>query len=198
MRVSGRISYVHVPDEKRRKLNLKLEKCVLVGYSYEQKSYKCYNPRTKQVRVNRDVVFDESPSWYLPSTPNLNSNLSSEDEVSEAEMPPDECEIETLEASPILFRLSRLNERLSRRDPLDAETSSSGHSVVHSPRRKLRRRLTRKENGKKKMPAYDTDRVESNRRESDSKKVKPVSARKASSSANEQLRRSTRQKNPVV
>ena len=29
------IAYVHVPDEKSRKLEPKLEKCVLVGYSYE-------------------------------------------------------------------------------------------------------------------------------------------------------------------
>ena len=102
-------------DAKRRKLDPKSKKCVLVDYSYEQKGYNCYNPRTKQVRVNRDVVFDESPSWYLPSTPNLNSNLSSEDEVSEAEMPPDEREIRALEESLISFWLSGSYERLSRR-----------------------------------------------------------------------------------
>ena len=60
LRVFGSIAYMHVPNEKRRKLDPKSEKCVLVGYSYEQKGYKCYNPRTKQVRVSRDVVFDES------------------------------------------------------------------------------------------------------------------------------------------
>ena len=83
MRVFGTIAYVHVPDEK----------CVLVGYSYEQKGYTCYNPQTKQVRVSRDVAFDESASWYLASTPTPNSNPSSEDEVREAEMSPNECEI---------------------------------------------------------------------------------------------------------
>ena len=35
LRVFGSIAYVHVPDEKRRKLEAKSEKCVLVGYSYE-------------------------------------------------------------------------------------------------------------------------------------------------------------------
>ena len=81
----GSIAYVHVPKEKRRKLDAKAEKCISVGYSDEQKGYKCYNPRTKQARVSRDVVFDESASWYLPPTPDLNSNPSSDDEVSEAE-----------------------------------------------------------------------------------------------------------------
>ena len=74
---------MHVPDEKRRKLDPKSEKCVLVGYSYEQKGYKCYNPQTKQVRVSQDVIFDESATWYLPLTPTPNSNPITEDEVNE-------------------------------------------------------------------------------------------------------------------
>ena len=58
LRVFDSIAYVHVPKEKRRKLDAKAEKCILVGYSVEQEGYKCYNPRTKQARVSRDVVFD--------------------------------------------------------------------------------------------------------------------------------------------
>ena len=92
LRVFGSITYVHVPKEKRRKLDAKAEKCILVGYSDEQKGYKCYNTRTKQARVSRDVVFDESASWYLSPTPDLNSNPSSDDEVSEVEMPLNERE----------------------------------------------------------------------------------------------------------
>ena len=68
LRVFGSIAYVPVPTEKRRKLDTKAEKCILVGYSDEQKGYKCYNPRSKQARVSRDVVFDESASWYLSNT----------------------------------------------------------------------------------------------------------------------------------
>ena len=59
---------VEIPDEKRQKLNPKLEKCILIGYSLEQKGYKCYNPSTRKVLVSRDVVFDESASWYAPET----------------------------------------------------------------------------------------------------------------------------------
>ena len=36
-RIFGAISYVHIPDEKRQKLDPKLEKYILVGYSLEQK-----------------------------------------------------------------------------------------------------------------------------------------------------------------
>jgi hypothetical protein len=87
LRVFGSIAYVHIPKEKRKKLDTKAEKCILVGYSDEQKGYKCYNPQTKRACVSRDVVFDESASWYLPSIPQPVSNESSDGEVSEADMP---------------------------------------------------------------------------------------------------------------
>ena len=50
--------------EKRQKLDPKSKKCILVGYSIEQKVYKYFNPSTKKVQVSRDVVFDELASWY--------------------------------------------------------------------------------------------------------------------------------------
>ena len=56
----GRVQYVHVPDEKRKKLDAKAGKCILVGYSHEQKGYKCYNPQTKQV-----LLFPSNPQIHL-------------------------------------------------------------------------------------------------------------------------------------
>ena len=52
----------------------------------------------------------------------LDSNLSFEDEVSEAEMPLDEREIGALEESLISFWLSGPNERLSWHDHSDEES----------------------------------------------------------------------------
>ena len=66
VQIFNSIAYVHVVDEKRQKRDLKSEKSILVGYSLEQKGYKCYNPSTRKVRVSQDVVFNESPSWYEP------------------------------------------------------------------------------------------------------------------------------------
>jgi hypothetical protein len=62
LRVFGCIAYVHVPDEKRSKLNPKVEKCIFIGYSLKQKGYKCFNPSTRKLQVSRDVVFDEMVS----------------------------------------------------------------------------------------------------------------------------------------
>ena len=64
LKVFGCIAYVHVPDELRTKLDPKVEKCVFIGYSLEQKGYRCYNPLTHKLRVSRDVVFDEMNSMF--------------------------------------------------------------------------------------------------------------------------------------
>ena len=63
-KVFGCIAYVHIPDELRTKLDPKAEKCIFIGYSLEQKGYRCYNPVTREIKVSRDVVFDELRSWY--------------------------------------------------------------------------------------------------------------------------------------
>ena len=64
LKVFGCIAYVHVPDELHTKLDPKAEKCVFIGYSLEQKGYRCYNPLTHKLRVSRDVVFDELNSMF--------------------------------------------------------------------------------------------------------------------------------------
>ena len=70
VRIFGSITYVHIPDEEWQKVDPKSEKCILLGYSPEQKGYKCFNPSTRKVWVSRDVVFDKWAFWYtIDSTP---------------------------------------------------------------------------------------------------------------------------------
>ncbi|KAJ9539061.1 hypothetical protein OSB04_031794 [Centaurea solstitialis] len=56
-------TYAHIPNQKRGKLDEKSEKAILVGYSYNAKAYKLYNPLTKKVITSRDVIFDEDKTW---------------------------------------------------------------------------------------------------------------------------------------
>jgi len=46
LKVFGCIAYVHVPDEKKSKLHPKVENCIFIGYSLEEKGYRCFNPST--------------------------------------------------------------------------------------------------------------------------------------------------------
>ena len=66
---------MHVPDELQTKPDPKAEKCVFIGYSLEKKGYKCYNHVTCQLRVIRDVVFDEIASWYAKVKHDIGSDV---------------------------------------------------------------------------------------------------------------------------
>ena len=110
LKVFDNIAYVHVPYEKWKKLDAELEKCILDDYSHELKRYKCYNPR-RNLRVSRDVFFDESASWY--SLPNPNDSMPiTENEANKAKMVVEKEEIDPSEESLISFRLSGPNEEL--------------------------------------------------------------------------------------
>ena len=59
LRVFGCDAYVHIPKEKRTKLDSKYERHILIGYKDGLKGYKLWNPETRQFVYNWDVVFRE-------------------------------------------------------------------------------------------------------------------------------------------
>ena len=62
-RVFGCISHVHVPDNRRVKLDNKSHKCIFFGVSDESKVYRLFDPISHKIIVSRDVVFEEDQSW---------------------------------------------------------------------------------------------------------------------------------------
>ena len=48
LKVFGCVCFVHIPQEVRTKMEPRSEKCIFIGYSMEQKGYKCYNPIKKE------------------------------------------------------------------------------------------------------------------------------------------------------
>ena len=59
LRVFGCDAYVHVPKEKRTKLDNKSERCIFIGYKDGLKGYKLWNLETRKVVYSQDVVFRE-------------------------------------------------------------------------------------------------------------------------------------------
>jgi transposase InsO family protein len=55
LKVFGCVTYAHVPDELRRKMENKGHKCIFVGYSEETKAYKLYDPIARKFIINRNV-----------------------------------------------------------------------------------------------------------------------------------------------
>ena len=59
LKVFGCVSYVHVPDNQRRKLDAKAPKAIFVGYPPGVKGYKLYDLEKTKFVVSRDVQFFE-------------------------------------------------------------------------------------------------------------------------------------------
>ena len=60
LKVFGCNALVHIPDQKRSKLDKKSMLCTFVGYPSGSNGYKLYNPETKKMIRSRDVIFMES------------------------------------------------------------------------------------------------------------------------------------------
>jgi hypothetical protein len=63
LKVFGCIVFMLTPNS-RSKLDPRVEKCIFIGYSTNQKGYRCYNPTTKKLHVSMDVTFLEQQPFY--------------------------------------------------------------------------------------------------------------------------------------
>jgi hypothetical protein len=63
LRIFGSPVYIHVPKEKRTKLETSGKKRTFVGYSETSKAYKIYAPGKKFIKVSRDMTFHEEVAF---------------------------------------------------------------------------------------------------------------------------------------
>jgi hypothetical protein len=63
LRIFGCPVYIHVPKEKRTKMEPSGKKGVFVGYSENSKAYRIYVPGQRQIEVSRDVAFHEEATF---------------------------------------------------------------------------------------------------------------------------------------
>ena len=59
LRIFGCPVYIHIPKEKRTKLDPSGKKGIFVGYSESSKAYRIDFPGFKKIDISRDVTFDE-------------------------------------------------------------------------------------------------------------------------------------------
>jgi hypothetical protein len=51
---------MHVPADKRRKLDAKAVEVMFVGYELGSKGYRLWDKNTRSIHLSRDVTFDKS------------------------------------------------------------------------------------------------------------------------------------------
>lgn len=59
LKIFGCKVMVHIPKDKRRKLDVKSRECIFLGYCDNTKGYRCYNPEDKMTYISRNVKFFE-------------------------------------------------------------------------------------------------------------------------------------------
>ena len=59
LKVFGFLVYVHIPKEKRPKLDPSEKKGIFVGYCEVSKAFRIYIPRFHHMDISRDVTLDE-------------------------------------------------------------------------------------------------------------------------------------------
>lgn len=64
LRIFGCSMYIHVPKEKRSKMEPSGKEGTFVGYSETSKAFPIYVPGQRQIEVNRDVTFDKEVALW--------------------------------------------------------------------------------------------------------------------------------------
>ena len=72
--------HMHIPDEKRRKLDAKSLECIRIGYAEGKKAFVCLHRPTGRIFESRDVVFDEKDE-NGPTRVSIDVNAQSVDET---------------------------------------------------------------------------------------------------------------------
>lgn len=84
------IAYVHIPSDKRTKLQPKAKRCLLVGYDDESKAYRCQDPLAYCIVTSNDVTFFEHIPGNFVDAQNfvdLFSGFDAEDDLTDPILP---------------------------------------------------------------------------------------------------------------
>ena len=108
LRIFGCPMYIHIPKEKRTKLNPFGSKGIFVGYSDTTKAYRIYFPRFKKIDINRDVTFDEDSTYFI-------SRRISIQEVEE----PEEMRVQDMEIREPIPKYHEDHDMVEPQDPVE-------------------------------------------------------------------------------
>jgi hypothetical protein len=59
LKIFGCLVFIHIPKEKKNKMDPSGKKGIFVGYCEVSKAFRIYIPGHRHIEINRDVTFDE-------------------------------------------------------------------------------------------------------------------------------------------
>ena len=117
-KVFGCEAFLDVPKEKRRKLASKSEKCIFIRYKDGVKGYKLWNPVTRKIVYNRDVIFIEV------------GGTSSIEEV-KREKEPKKIEFDLNDGGNDLNELTEFDEEVEQQTQFFIEQHNNIKGIIH-------------------------------------------------------------------
>jgi uncharacterized membrane protein YvbJ len=75
LRIFGCPVYIHVPKDKRTKMEPSGKKGIFVGYSETSKAYRIYIPGKRHIEVSRDVSFHEEAAFKCSKELQLDTKI---------------------------------------------------------------------------------------------------------------------------
>jgi hypothetical protein len=81
LRIFGCLVYVHVPKDKRSKLDPSGKKGIFVGYSESSKAYRIYIHGHRQIETSKDVTFNEDATFSRSRQNHLDEVHDEEPEI---------------------------------------------------------------------------------------------------------------------
>ena len=125
----GCTAFVHIPNNKRGKLDSKTRKYILLGYGSMQKGYRVFDHLTQKVSYSRNVRFDEQRIGRSPVEEEKSAQLSLIlDSIDEPESDHEE-EGNTSDDAPAAEVMPRRSTRESR--PVDYYGFPQAHLTIY-------------------------------------------------------------------
>jgi hypothetical protein len=97
-RIFGCPVYIHIPKEKRTKLDPSGRKGTFVGYSESSKAYQIYILGQRQIEVRRDVTFEEEVAFMRSRGSRMEIDSEKQEEMVPSPPHPPTVQRETIEA----------------------------------------------------------------------------------------------------
>jgi hypothetical protein len=109
LRIFGCPVYIHVPKDKRTKMEPSGKKGIFVGYSETSKAYRIYVPGERHIEVSSDVSFHEEAAFKRSKELQLDTKMEE----------PEASQVQVSKSSSSDMQREELDESLDLDDPVE-------------------------------------------------------------------------------